>query len=399
MSNRFLLLRRRGLFAVVLLLLAGGVWYFGFRSPPPRELYPRPAWQGDAEQPPVPVRTVLTERKDLPVHLKAIGTVTPLNTVTVRSRVAGPLLRIEFTEGQQVRAGDLLAVIDPRPYEIRLAQTEAQWRQNLAQLTNARRDLERYQQLHERTLMTQQEMELQRTRVAELEAVAAADQAQVDDAKLQLSYTQIRAPISGRLGLRRVDVGNLIEPGNAEGIVVITQVRPVSVIFTVPENDLQQVLEPLRQGDTLTVEVWDRSERAQLARGVLRTVDNAINVATGTVRMKAEFPNKEERLFPNQFVNIRLRVRTLANAIVIPSAAVQFGSRGTYVYVIDGDNRAAVRELVLGVADGTQQSVVRGLNAGDAVVIEGLDRLREGRRVVLVDSPSPAPASGADVDS
>lgn len=340
----------------------------------------------------VPVKTVAAKRDALAVYLKAIGTVTPLNTVTVRSRVDGQLIRVAFTEGQKVRKGDLLAVIDPDPYKIKLAQAEGNQKQNLAQLQNAERDLDRLKQLFEKTLVTAQELDAAQARVAERRGALAANEAQVEDARLQLAYTSIEAPIDGRLGLRQVDPGNLIRPGDSSGLVVITQTQPISVVFTIPEVDLQKVLEPLRSGKELAVEAWDRNEQHLIETGVLRTVDNQINIATGTVRLKAEFSNADEILFPNQFVNVRLRVNTVENAIVIPADAVQFGSRGTYVYVVDAKSRSIIHDVVLGPSDGTWQAVTQGVTVGDQVVLEGLDRLREGRPVKIVnDTPEPTP--------
>lgn len=338
----------------------------------------------------MPVKTVAAKRDSLAVYLKAIGTVTPLNTVTVRSRVEGQLIRVAFTEGQKIRKGDLLAEIDPDPYQIKLAQAEGNQKQNLAQLHNAERDLERLKQLFEKTLVTAQELDAAQARVAERSGALAANEAQVEDARLQLGYTRIEAPIDGRLGLRQVDPGNLIRPGDANGLVVITQTQPISVVFTIPEVDLQKVLDPLRAGKVLRTEAWDRNEQNLLETGVLKTVDNQINIATGTVRLKAEFPNADEILFPNQFVNIRLRVNTIEDAVIIPADAVQFGSRGTYVYVVDAKNKSMIHDVVLGPSDGTWQAVTQGVAAGDQVVLEGLDRLREGRTVQIVNgTPSP----------
>lgn len=367
------------------------VWYVTGRSNDDKQevFRDRAPWEGTTGRPPVPVRTVTAERRDLPVYLKAIGTVSPLNTVTVRSRVDGQLLRVAFEEGQRVKRGQLLAEIDSAPYNIQLAHAEAQQAQNLALLETARRDLERFRELHARNLLTTQQLEAQQALVAEREAILAADQANVDDARLQLAYTKIEAPIAGRLGLRQVDPGNLIRANDQNGLVVITQTQPIAVLFTVPEVDLQQVLDPLRQGERLTVEAWDRSERQLLASGVLKTVDNQIDVATGTLRLKAEFANEDDRLFPNQFVNVRLRVRTLRDAVVIPGAAVLYGSRGTYVYVINEENVASVRDVVLGPANGTDQSIAEGLRGGEHVVLEGLDRLREGSRVIPTNTTPP----------
>ncbi len=379
------------LYSAVGLIFAGAVWYFGFRSEPPKRGGGSHSFRSRSSSLPVPVRAIPAERKSLAVHLRAIGTVTPLNIVTVRSRVEGQLLRVLFEEGQQVEQGSVLAEIDPLSYQIRLNQMEARQRQNAALLQTAKADLERFKQLHGQTLVTQQQLEAQQALVAEREGALAADQSQVDDARRQLAYTKIEAPISGRLGLRMIDAGNLVRPGDSGGLVVITQTRPISVLFTVPENDLQKVLEPLRAGRPLPVEAWDRSEQTLLASGQLRTVDNQIDLATGTLRLKAEFPNQDERLFPNQFVNIRLRVRVIEDAVVIPGAAVQYGSRGTYLYVVNDQGQAMVRDVVLGPADGPQLSIAQGLKHGELVVLEGLDRLRDGKAVTLVGPDGTAP--------
>ncbi|MEO6002240.1 MAG: MdtA/MuxA family multidrug efflux RND transporter periplasmic adaptor subunit [Opitutus sp.] len=375
------------LYLAVIVGVTVGVWYFGFRGKPARQHYPQPPWAGNEWPPKIPVRTVAAKLQDLPVHLKAIGTVTPLNTVTVKSRVDGQLLRVAFEEGQRVERGQLLAEIDPAPYRIRLAQAEGQLKQNAAQVETARSDLKRIENLHEQNLVTVQQLELQQALVSEREGALASFQAQVDDARLQVTYTRVEAPISGRVGLRRVDAGNLVRASDEQGIVVITQTRPISVTFTIPEVDLQSVLDPFRAGEALEVQAWDRRETGVLATGVLKTLDNQIETATGTLRLKAEFTNEDERLFPNQFVNVRMKVSTLKDAVVIPAAAVQFGSRGTYVYVIDAENKANVRDLVLGPTDGTLQAVTKGLKAGEAVVLEGLDRLREGRTVIIANDP------------
>jgi multidrug efflux system membrane fusion protein len=365
-------------------VFAAGVWYFGIRTDPNAAGAARMSFRSRSGSTATPVRVEPVLRRDLAVHLRAIGTVTPRNTVTVRSRVEGQLLKVHFQEGQQVAAGQLLAEIDPLPYEIRLAQAEARLRQNRAQLLTAKADLERVRQLHAQTLMSQQQLEAAQALVADREGAGAADQANVDDARRQLAYTRIEAPLSGRLGLRQVDAGNLIRPGDAGGIVVITQTRPINVLFTVPEQELPKVLEPLRAGQGLPVEAWDRAEQQRLAAGLLNTVDNQIDLATGTLRLKAEFPNDDEKLFPNQFVNVRLRVRTFKDAVVVPVAAIQYGSRGTYVYLVTEDSLAAVRDVVLGPAEEGMQAVLQGLSGGERVVLEGIDRLREGRPVTIV---------------
>lgn len=383
------------LYGIVIIAVVIGVWRFSIREKRERGRWsgPNPAWAGEPGSYASPVRVVGAERRDLPVQLKAIGTVTPLNTVTVRSRVDGQLLRIAFEEGARVRAGDLLAEIDPEPYRIRLAEVEGRQKQNLSQLETARADLERLRQLNEKNLVTNQEMDAQQALVREREGAVASDAAAVANARLQLAYTRVEAPIAGRLGLRRVDPGNLIRANDADGLVTITQTQPIAVMFTVPEVDLPKVIEPLRAGTQLPVEAWDRGERSLLATGTLTTVDNQIDLATGTLRLKATFANDDESLFPNQFVNVRLRVRVIEGAIVIPAAAVQFGARGTYVYVVTPDNKASLREVALGASDGVVQAIERGLEPGESVVIEGIDRLREGRNVIVVeDQPAAAPA-------
>jgi len=372
-------------YLVVLACICLGVWYFGFKSKPEKNHYQMPAWAGSKWPQLVPVRTVIAQAQDLPVRLKAIGTVTALNTVTVRSRVDGQLLRIAFDEGQKVEKGQLLAEIDPSSYRIRLAQMEGQLKQATAQVASARGDLQRILNLHRQNLVTAQELEIQQALVSQREGSQAAAQALVDDAQLQLNYTRIEAPLSGRVGIRRIDAGNLVKQTDSNGLVTITQTSPITVSFTIAEVDLPKVLGPFKAGQDLNVEAWDRSDKQLLAKGLLRTVDNQIDITTGTLRLKAEFANAKEELFPNQFVNIRLQVDTLQKSMVIPGAAVQFGSRGTYVYVIDKDNKARVRDVVLGPSDGPLQAISQGLQPGEAVVLEGLDRLRDGFGVVIAN--------------
>lgn len=382
------------LYGAVVLALGGAVWYFAAPAARPHSRYTQPAWAGTGWPPPVPVRTVVAKLENLPRHLKAIGTVTPLNMVVVRSRVSGPVLHVDFHGGQRVERGQVLAEIDPAPYRIRLAQAEGQLQQNAARLQSARADLERFVDLHAKGLLTDQELETQQALVAQYQGTQVSDQAQVDDARMQLGWTRIQAPISGRTGLRQIDPGNLLVANDTTSLVVITQTRPIAVLFTIPEADLSDVVEPFRAGHQLEVQVWDRNETTRLATGVLKTIDNQIDTTTGTLRLKAEVPNDDDRLFPNEFVNVRMKVGTLDHAVVIPSAAVQFGSRGTYVYVVDAKNQAHVRDIVLGPADGDQQAVSRGLKPGDVVVIEGLDRLRNGRNVLIVHDSVGAGTAG-----
>jgi multidrug efflux system membrane fusion protein len=372
----------------VIVAIGLAVWYFSARSGPKERWYAQPAWAGKDWPPDTPVRIAEAKVEDLPRHLQAIGTVTPLATVVVRSRVGGQIVRVTFAEGQRVERGQLLAEIDPAPFKIRLAEAEGQLQQAQAQLATARADLSRIESLAAKKLVSAQELEAQRALVAQYEGTRTSSQAQVDDARLQLAWTRIEAPISGRAGLRKIDVGNLVVANDTNGLVVITQTQPIAVSFTVPENELSSVLDPLRDGHPLPVEAWDRNESRVLASGLVKTADNQIDTATGTLRLKAEFANGDERLFPNQFVNVRLALASIREALIIPTAAVQFGSRGTYVYVVDGQSKARVRDITLGAADGALQAVVKGLQSGERVVVEGVDRLRDGRTVVIVNSPA-----------
>jgi multidrug efflux system membrane fusion protein len=341
--------------------------------------------QGGGSEP-VPVRITTAVREPLAVNIKALGTVTPLKTVTVRSRVDGELMRIAFREGQYVEAGQLLAEIDPRSFRVQLSQAEGQQKENLAELANTEGEFARFKDLQSKGYVAAQELSNQEALVRQYQARRQTDQAAVDEAKLQLTYTRITAPISGRVGLRVVDAGNLVRAGDATGIVTITQMQPISVLFTIAEPDLPAVRAAARAQPALPVEAWGRDESTKLATGTLLSLDNQIDTATGTLRLRAEFANEDESLFPNQFVNIRLRVRD-DPAIVIPNAAVQFGSKGTFVFVIDAQKKASVRVVELGVADGERVAVARGLAAGEQVVLEGMDRLRDDSTVDIVADP------------
>ena len=339
--------------------------------------------ESEWDQPPTAVRITPAVQEDLVVRLKALGTVTPLQTVTLRSRVDGELVRLAFQEGQQVKAGDLLAEIDPRSFKVQLAQAQGQQKQNMAELDNAQGQLNRFRELQSKHFVSAQDLSDQQARVRQFQGRRQSDQAAVDEAQLQLQYTRITAPVSGRMGLRNVDVGNLVRSGDEEGIATITQLSPISVLFTLPESELPAVIEAMRQDPQLKVEAWDREERKLLATGTLASLDNRIDTSTGTLKLRALFQNTDESLFPNQFTNIRLQVSS-ANSVVIPNAAVQFGSKGTYVYVIGDDDTSSMRPVVLGAADGERVAVREGLKPGERVVLEGLDRLREGSKVEVV---------------
>ena len=339
--------------------------------------------ESEWDQPPTAVRITSAMQEDLVVRLKALGTVTPLQTVTLRSRVDGELVRLAFQEGQQVKAGDLLAEIDPRSFKVQLAQAQGQQKQNMAELDNAQGQLDRFRELQSKHFVSAQDLSDQQARVRQFQGRRQSDQAAVDEAQLQLQYTRITAPVSGRMGLRNVDVGNLVRSGDEESIATITQLSPISVLFTLPESELPAVIDAMRNDPQLKVEAWDREERTLLATGTLASLDNRIDTSTGTLKLRALFENADESLFPNQFTNIRLQVSS-ANSVVIPNAAVQFGSKGTYVYVIGDDDTSSMRPVVLGAADGERVAVREGLKPGERVVLEGLDRLREGSKVEVV---------------
>ena len=339
--------------------------------------------ESEWDQPPTAVRITQAAQEDLVVRLKALGTVTPLQTVTLRSRVDGELVRLAFQEGQQVKAGDLLAEIDPRSFKVQLAQAQGQQKQNMAELDNAQGQLDRFRELQSKNYVSAQDLSDQQARVRQFQGRRQSDQAAVDEAQLQLQYTRITAPVAGRMGLRNVDVGNLVRSGDEDGIATITQLSPISVLFTLPESELPAVIEAMRKDPQLKVEAWDREERTLLATGTLASLDNRIDTSTGTLKLRALFENADESLFPNQFTNIRLQVSS-ANSVVIPNAAVQFGSKGTYVYVIADDDTSSLRPVVLGAADGERVAVREGLKPGERVVLEGLDRLREGSKVEVV---------------
>lgn len=389
-SRKRLLIGGLVVLGIVMLGVAG--WRM-FAGDGPTATGPRGGgWRPDRDKP-VPVRVVTAVREPLALHIKALGTVTPLKTVTVRSRVDGELMSVAFREGQYVKQGDLLAQIDPRPYRVLLSQTEGRQQQNLAELANTEGELQRFRDLQAKGYVSAQELNNQEALVRQFQARRQSDQAAVDEARLQLAYTRITAPISGRVGLRNVDPGNLVRAGDAAGIVTITQMQPISVLFTISETDLPAVRAATAGVPALPVEAWGRDESTRLATGRLVSMDNQIDTATGTLRLRAEFANEDESLFPNQFVNVRLRVGN-APAIVIPNAAVQFGAKGNFVYVIDGESKARMRALKLGATEGEHVAVVEGLQPEERVVLEGLDRLNDGREVTVVaDTPEPAVAA------
>jgi multidrug efflux system membrane fusion protein len=382
----------RGAWVVILVvfLAAAGAAVYWLR---PGEA-PRPAGRRAIDSSrPTPVVAAAARTGDINIYLNGLGTVTPLKTVTVRSRVDGELVKVAFTEGQSVRAGEVLAEIDPRAYRAQLAQAEGQMARDQALLANARIDVERYRTLYAQDSIAKQQVDTQEALVRQYEGTVKFDQGQIDNAKLQVLYSTITAPIGGRLGLRLVDAGNIVHASDANGLVVITQLQPIAAVFTIPQDRLPDVLKRLRAGAPLPVEAYDREQKIKLATGRLLTVDNQIDPTTGTVKLKAQFPNQDGGLFPNQFVNVRLQLDTLRGATLVPSPAVQRGAQGTFVYVLKDDHTVALRPVKTGVSEGETVAIESGLAPGETVVIDGNDRLRDGAKAEV-----PGPAGGAASD-
>jgi membrane fusion protein, multidrug efflux system len=335
---------------------------------------------------PISVVTATAKAGDQRIYLTGLGSVVGFKTVTLRTRVDGELMRVAVGEGQMVSAGDLIAEIDPRPFQVQLEQAEGQKERDVALLENAKLDAERYRILYSQDSIPKQQLDTQIALVKQDEAIVKADQAAIDNAKLQLTYTRITSPINGRIGLRQVDPGNIVHAADQNGLAVITQLQPITVIFSIPQDNVPQVMKKLRAGRRMLVEAWDRDLKNKISTGSLLTIDNQADVTTGTVRFKATFANDDNALFPNQFVNARLLVDVKRGAVLVPVTAIQRGPETTFVFVVDKDDTVQTRNVVTGTIEAGMASVGRGLSPGETVVIEGVDKLQHGAKV----QPTPA---------
>ena len=379
--------RRRWVWILVVILIAGAATAYKMRA---RSRLAAAGKQGQSDPPAVSIGVSPVQKRDVPYYLTGLGSVTAFNTVTVRSRIDGQLIKIYFQEGQFVHEGDLLAEIDPRPFQVALEQAEGQLAKDQAQQADAKKDLVRYQQLWQEGVIARQQLDSQLATVGQYEGIIQSDIAQINNQKLQLTYCRITAPISGRIGLRLVDPGNMVHAADTNGMVVITQVQPIAVIFTLPEDNLQEVASQIGRR-VLVVEAYSRDDKTKLADGKLLTIDNQIDQTTGTIKLKAVFDNHDLSLWPNQFVNVRLDLSMRKDASVISSAVIQRGAQGPFVYVVKSDSTAEVRPVQVDFIQGNLAVIRDGLAAGELVVIDGQDKLQAGTKV----SFRPAGSTGA----
>ena len=370
---------------LVLIIVAGVVAWNVLRTPGNA-----PAGKGrggaGATAQALPVVAATARKGNIDVYIDALGTVTPRNTVVVHTRVDGPLMEVAFREGQNVKAGDLLAQLDPRPFEVQLTQANGTMAHDQALLKNAQIDLERYRTLLKEDSIASQQVDTQEALVRQYEGQVETDQGAIDNAKLQLVYARITSPITGRVGLRLVDPGNIVHAADTNGLVTITQEQPTTVVYPVAEDDVPRIVKRMQTGQAIVVDAFDRSGKTKLATGHLLTIDNQIDTTTGTVKLRAEFPNQDLALFPNQFVNVRMAVETRQDSTLVPSAAIQRGSPGTFVFLVKPDQTVAVTKVALGAVEGETTEVKNGLSPGDQVVVDGADKLREDAKVTLVDA-------------
>jgi multidrug efflux system membrane fusion protein len=383
---------------LVLLVLVVVIVWIVHHGTQPAAIYPgAPGVRAGTVDAPVAVATATATKGDMPVIIPALGTVTPLATVTVKTQIAGQLVEVAFKEGQMVSAGDFLAQIDPRPYQAALDLARGNLRRDEALLANSRVDLTRYQGLVAEDSIAKQQLDTQVALVEQYEGTVAGDQAQIESAQVNLQFAHIVSPVSGRVGLRQVDAGNYVTPADANGLVVVTQLQPITAIFPVPEDNASLINKRLHEGASLTVTAYDRTSTSKLAVGKLLTADNEIDPTTGTIKLRAEFENRDGLLFANQFVNIELLLNVLHDQIIIPVAAVHRGApngiASSFVYLVRAGNTVAVHPVTLGVSDGEHVIVLTGLKLGDVVVTEGGDRLRDGASIVLPDAPPDPPGN------
>lgn len=366
---------------IVSLAIAGATAIFLLSGDPGKQAPPSKRGGTDGAGRPVPVMVAIAKAGDIDVMINALGTVTARNTATVKPRVDGQLVRVSFREGQFVKAGDLLAEIDPRPFQMQLDQMNGQLIRDQALLANAKLDQVRYRGLLAKDSIAKQQVDTQDALVRQYDGVVKADKASVDNARLQLSFARVTAPISGRVGLRLIDNGNMVRSADAGGLVVITQTQPINIIFSIPSDSLPPVLSKMKGDKRLVVEAWDRDNKNRLALGTLMTIDNQIDITTGTVKLKAEFTNADNTLFSNQFVNIRLRIDTLHGVTLVPTSAPQRGTQGNFVYVADENKTVSIRLVTLGPVSNGMVAIEKGLAPGEGVVIDGVDKLRSGAKI------------------